>query len=347
MQSIVHASGIGNAGTHPSSISACRKARIARGDHVERPTVPFAGDAVPDALARRDDARARSSRPASRASTRTTLTCMPSSMSIATTRSRRADVADRRRREDVDSRSARRLADRAQGPSARRRPGDHGGLEELARPHLRSHGDGASLRLEAAGMIPLGKTHMVEFAFGGWGRNRPMGAPWNPWDATTAPRRRRLVERLGRRGGRRAVPGRDRLRHRRIDSHSRVALRHHRAEADVRARQPLRRGAALRHARFHRTYRAHRRGLRIADRRDGRRRSARSGDAQLAARRSRIRAGRRARRARRAHQRLRARKRFRRSHRPTSYALIARRSTCCAISARASTKRRSRSTSTR
>ena len=40
-------------------------------------------------------------------------------------------------------------------------------------------------RLVAAGMIPLGKTHMVEFAFGGWGRNPPMGAPWNPWDART------------------------------------------------------------------------------------------------------------------------------------------------------------------
>ena len=39
-------------------------------------------------------------------------------------------------------------------------------------------------RLIAAGMIPLGKTHMVEFAFGGWGRNQPMGAPWNPWDAS-------------------------------------------------------------------------------------------------------------------------------------------------------------------
>jgi aspartyl-tRNA(Asn)/glutamyl-tRNA(Gln) amidotransferase subunit A len=37
-------------------------------------------------------------------------------------------------------------------------------------------------RLREAGMIPLGKTHMVEFAFGGWGRNEPMGAPWNPWD---------------------------------------------------------------------------------------------------------------------------------------------------------------------
>jgi aspartyl-tRNA(Asn)/glutamyl-tRNA(Gln) amidotransferase subunit A len=40
------------------------------------------------------------------------------------------------------------------------------------------------LRLLAAGMIPLGKTHLVEFAFGGWGRNEPMGAPWNPWDTS-------------------------------------------------------------------------------------------------------------------------------------------------------------------
>jgi aspartyl-tRNA(Asn)/glutamyl-tRNA(Gln) amidotransferase subunit A len=37
-------------------------------------------------------------------------------------------------------------------------------------------------RLLAAGMIPLGKTHLVEFAFGGWGTNPNMGTPWNPWD---------------------------------------------------------------------------------------------------------------------------------------------------------------------
>src|SRR5208283_2509722 len=43
----------------------------------------------------------------------------------------------------------------------------------------------AAERLFAAGMIPLGKTHLVEFAFGGWGRNAPLGAPWNPWDTTT------------------------------------------------------------------------------------------------------------------------------------------------------------------
>jgi aspartyl-tRNA(Asn)/glutamyl-tRNA(Gln) amidotransferase subunit A len=38
-------------------------------------------------------------------------------------------------------------------------------------------------RLLAAGMIPLGKTHMVEFAFGAWGTNPLMGTPWNPWDS--------------------------------------------------------------------------------------------------------------------------------------------------------------------
>ncbi len=37
-------------------------------------------------------------------------------------------------------------------------------------------------RLRAAGAVILGKTHMVEFAFGGWGTNAPMGTPWNPWD---------------------------------------------------------------------------------------------------------------------------------------------------------------------
>src|SRR5688572_7066503 len=40
-------------------------------------------------------------------------------------------------------------------------------------------------RLAAAGMIPLGKTHMVEFAFGAWGTNSTMGTPWNPWDPQT------------------------------------------------------------------------------------------------------------------------------------------------------------------
>ena len=37
-------------------------------------------------------------------------------------------------------------------------------------------------KLIAAGMINLGKTHTVEFAYGGWGTNQHLGTPWNPWD---------------------------------------------------------------------------------------------------------------------------------------------------------------------
>jgi len=37
-------------------------------------------------------------------------------------------------------------------------------------------------RLLAAGVVCLGKTQMVEFAFGGWGANPHLGTPWNPWD---------------------------------------------------------------------------------------------------------------------------------------------------------------------
>ena len=41
-------------------------------------------------------------------------------------------------------------------------------------------------RLMQQGMIVLGRTHMVEFAFGGWGTNQCMGTPWNPWDPLQA-----------------------------------------------------------------------------------------------------------------------------------------------------------------
>jgi aspartyl-tRNA(Asn)/glutamyl-tRNA(Gln) amidotransferase subunit A len=40
-------------------------------------------------------------------------------------------------------------------------------------------------RLVASGMIILGKTHTVEFAYSGWGINEHMGTPWNPWDHFT------------------------------------------------------------------------------------------------------------------------------------------------------------------
>jgi aspartyl-tRNA(Asn)/glutamyl-tRNA(Gln) amidotransferase subunit A len=38
-------------------------------------------------------------------------------------------------------------------------------------------------RLLMAGWNIVGKTHTVELAYGGWGTNRAVGAPWNPWDA--------------------------------------------------------------------------------------------------------------------------------------------------------------------
>jgi aspartyl-tRNA(Asn)/glutamyl-tRNA(Gln) amidotransferase subunit A len=40
-------------------------------------------------------------------------------------------------------------------------------------------------KLMAAGMINLGKTQTVEFAYGGWGTNQHLGTPWNPWDDGT------------------------------------------------------------------------------------------------------------------------------------------------------------------
>ncbi|HET6197896.1 MAG TPA: amidase [Acetobacteraceae bacterium] len=40
-------------------------------------------------------------------------------------------------------------------------------------------------KLMAAGMINLGKTHTVEFAYGGWGTNQHLGTPRNPWDAAS------------------------------------------------------------------------------------------------------------------------------------------------------------------
>ena len=41
-------------------------------------------------------------------------------------------------------------------------------------------------RLIGQGMIVLGKTHTVEFAYGGWGTNQHLGTPWNPWDLAVA-----------------------------------------------------------------------------------------------------------------------------------------------------------------
>lgn len=40
-------------------------------------------------------------------------------------------------------------------------------------------------KLIGAGMVMLGKTHTVEFAYGAWGTNQHMGTPVNPWDLKT------------------------------------------------------------------------------------------------------------------------------------------------------------------
>jgi len=42
-----------------------------------------------------------------------------------------------------------------------------------------------ALKMARGGAVLLGKTHMVEFAFGGVGINHHYGTPWNPWDAAT------------------------------------------------------------------------------------------------------------------------------------------------------------------
>ena len=41
-------------------------------------------------------------------------------------------------------------------------------------------------RLRAAGAIVIGKTHTVEYAFGGWGTNATVGTPHNPRDMSRA-----------------------------------------------------------------------------------------------------------------------------------------------------------------
>jgi len=50
------------------------------------------------------------------------------------------------------------------------------------RERVSTHTATVAARLAEAGAVLLGKLHMVEFAFGGWGTNPQFGAPWNPWD---------------------------------------------------------------------------------------------------------------------------------------------------------------------
>ncbi len=63
------------------------------------------------------------------------------------------------------------------------RPTQAGSLATTANPAAASAT--VIARLQAAGMVLLGKSHTVEFAFGGWGTNPSLGTPWNPWDLVT------------------------------------------------------------------------------------------------------------------------------------------------------------------
>ena len=59
------------------------------------------------------------------------------------------------------------------------------GGTRVLRHHIASRSAAAVERLQASGMVILGKTQMVEFAFGGWGINAAAGTPRNPWDLHT------------------------------------------------------------------------------------------------------------------------------------------------------------------
>jgi aspartyl-tRNA(Asn)/glutamyl-tRNA(Gln) amidotransferase subunit A len=59
-------------------------------------------------------------------------------------------------------------------------PTGGGGVHPLS-PSPARHAD-VVRRLFDAGWACVGKTHTVELAYGGWGTNRAVGAPWNPRD---------------------------------------------------------------------------------------------------------------------------------------------------------------------
>ncbi len=57
------------------------------------------------------------------------------------------------------------------------------GAGSTALPNLKAQSTATAVsRLQTSGMILIGKTQTVEFAFGGWGTNPVLGTPWNPWD---------------------------------------------------------------------------------------------------------------------------------------------------------------------
>ena len=100
-------------------------------------------------------------------------------------------------------------------------------------------------KLETGGMVVLGRTHMVEFAYGGWGTQSRPGRTAQSRGDGRAIACRRLQQRFGRRRRRRAGTGRARDGHRRLHQDTGRLVRHRRPEDFSRPRRPRRRRSAL------------------------------------------------------------------------------------------------------
>ena len=169
---------------------------------------------------------------------------------------RAAEAAIRR----GDARSPRGHPDRLQG--SLRDPGD---------PHHRGLGGprrlGAGLRLHLRDPAPAGGHGDARQAHHPRVRLRhPVPRPPLPARAQPVERRShpgRLEQRLGRGAGGRPHGGLARLRHRRLDPGPGRLLRHRRAQADLRPREPRGSGHALVDARSHRPHGPLGRGLRV------------------------------------------------------------------------------------
>ena len=120
-------------------------------------------------------------------------------------------------------------------------------------------------RLKAAGAIVTGKLTTHEFAHGGPSFGPALAA--GPQPLACRAFLRRLLQRLGRRGGGRPLPRRARHRHRRLHPGAGGAFRRRRADAEHRPGEPPGRDPQLLHLRPLRAARLDRRGLRPAARR--------------------------------------------------------------------------------